>query len=268
MGKMHINKELSRIRILATALLPLVRFGLGRAVSIQEAIEALKLAFIEAAAREFEGNGEKINVSRLSAATGLRRREVKRLFFDERPKENQAGTITKIVGLWAAARQFTTETGRPRTLDIEREFPRLVRQVSSDLNPGTVLFELERLGLVARTQFGLKLKKPGIIRTSEELMTYELIADDLSDLFGAISGNIGADKEDKPNPHAKTFFDNIEEQSVPKIKAWLRKENKRIHKRLRDFLSQFDLDVSGKSGRGGCRVVFGTFGKVDNREEG
>ena len=60
--------------------------------------------------------------------------------------------------------------------------------------------------------------------------------------------------------HLTTFYDNIEEESIPKIKKWLLVKGSEIHKECREYISNFDKDLNSKlKGEGGGKVTFTTF---------
>lgn len=197
----------------------------------------------------------------------LRRREVRRLYVEGATRHDEIGLLIKILGVWTTSIQFTTKSGRPRTLESFTEFCDLVATVSSDIPPRTVLAECLRLNLVKETGFGYKLIRSGLVTSTPSDLAYKLMADDVNDLIVTIEQNLDSSAGASPNPHAKTYFDNIERDSASKIKSWILRENKKIHKRLRDYLSQFDLDLSRKKHKkGGVRVAFGTFGRVEDLE--
>lgn len=258
------------IKALRAMLKPVMRFCIRYSISIQDVIESVKLTLIEAAREDLEHKNQEVNVSRLSASTGMHRREVMRIYREEESIEEPQGLIPRIIGQWQQDRRFTTKAGRARVLTVDgpdSEFKRLVRTVSNDLNPGTVLFELERIGAVERTREGLKLTTRAYIPRGNLTEGMALLGQDVADLIEAASGNI-LSTDEAPNLHATTHYDNIGEHSVEEIREWLNREGSAFHQRARNFLSQFDLDItpSRHSGDGGVRVVIGTFGRIDEQQ--
>lgn len=249
-------------------LRPVARFCLRRSLRIQDALETLKEVFVENAVEEMQRNNEKVNVSRLSAMTGLHRRDVMRLFnTEEETREEKAGNLmTRVVGQWMNDPEFLGSRNRPRILTLEGEssqFRRLVSKVSRDLNPGTVLFELERVGSVERTPRGVKLLLHHYVPLENAVEGFELLAKDSEDLIDAVDQNIFSGLKE-PNLHGRTEFDSIRPEAIPYIREWLLTEGSAFHKRVGQFLAQFDTDFHpGDDGvRGGATVSLGTFSMI------
>ena len=145
----------------------------------------------------------------------------------------------------------------------ESEFARLVHTISSDLNPYTVLFELERVGAVERTRGGVKLARRIFVPAGDVAGGLGLLADDAADLFAALDENIFTPAE-VPNLHIKTQYDNIPVEALPEVRAWLFREGSAFHQRARTFFGNLDRDTSRRpvSGSGRLRVALGSFSRV------
>src|SRR5262245_55326608 len=107
MGETHISEASKKLAVLVPLFRPLADLCIKHSFFIQDVFEALKIAFIQAAQDELRSKSEKINVSRLSITTGLRRREVNRLFLEKSPKSDELDLVTKVIGLWTSGREFT-----------------------------------------------------------------------------------------------------------------------------------------------------------------
>lgn len=138
-------------------LRPLVRLLLSESVSYQQATELLKQVYVESAAHELTHHGHRPSTSRLSLLTGIRRKEVKRiregpLGDDEVPEAVSLGA--QLVARWTGDSPFVDEGGRPLPLVLTADagspsFHELVRSVTTDIHPRSVLDEWLRLGLVS-----------------------------------------------------------------------------------------------------------------------
>ena len=84
-------------------------------------MESAKVVFIELAALEIRNRGSEPNVSKLSVMTGLRRREVMRIWRDADEKTSSFGYISRVIGLWQQGKRFTTKAGKPRLLISRRK---------------------------------------------------------------------------------------------------------------------------------------------------
>ena len=245
----------------ALVLSPAVRHLVRRGLKVQEIEEALKIALIEVIESELVSVGEKVNISRLSIATGLHRRDVMRLWRDEAPRDSAANLLTKIVGEWQRNRKILSIEGP------ESEFAELVSSVSKDLNPYTVLFELERAGLIEKTSKGAKLTKPSYQPSKQNIeASLQMLNRDATDLYDAVDENIYKDEEIK-NLHINTEFDNVPADQLPKIKKELLKRGAAFQSEIKKYLEQFDRDVNPSvTGEGRSRVSVGVFSVTNTKK--
>lgn len=246
-------------------LRPIVRFCVRRSHSIQDFLEAAKAAFVHVAAEELERCEEKVNVSRISVLTGLYRKDVTRIYKDQEVGHAEPQSVLgRVIGQWRHDKSFTNKTGSPRVLTYKgenSEFRRLVQTVSKNINPGTVLFELERMGSVERTPNGVKLVRqmPGF--GSDPRKGFELLSQDIQTLVDAVHDNLIA-KSRPSNLHIRTEYDNISRKALPEIRRWLIDEGKIFHRRAREYLAKFDKDVNPELDEtvpGGGKVVVNAF---------
>ena len=189
--------------------MPFAGLCVRRGVKIQDAIEALKAAYVKASQSELEKSGSSVNASKLSVMTGLQRRDIARLTSGESDQRGERSLLAKVIGQWRYDRRFSAKQ-QPKALAFEgerSEFMRLVASVSRDLNPYTVLFELERLGAVRRCEGKLVLAVESYEPAGDAEEGLRLLAEDVGDLTGAVEENIFA-REEVPNLHIKTEYDN------------------------------------------------------------
>ena len=268
---MPISQRQIFLKALEGLLRPLARFCLRRSLKLQEFTETAKAVFLEIAAEEIKREGAAVSTSRLSVITGLHRRDVMRLF---RNQESKLGTdtsiVARVIGQWQQDSRFSTRNGKARALQIEgrnSEFMELVRSVSKDLNPYTVLFELERIGAVKRSENTLTLESSVYVPSGDIKEGLLLLARDSADLISAVDENIFKPDE-LPNLHIKTEYDNICPEFIPEIRRWFLEHGQTFHEEARKFLSKFDKDLNPKlSGKaGGIRAAVGTFSLVDRSE--
>ena len=250
---------------LELVLRPLARLFLRKGLAFQEFSEIAKRAFVHAAKEEFEKDGVKVNPSRIMAATGLHRAEVNRLLEPSPHDEDAAlGLIGKLVGHWEQDPQYSTRRG-PRRLTVsgaKGSFEALVRAVNTHVTPGTILFQLERLGMVAIKHDYVHLIRPVEQLRSDPQKLFGLCARDLSTLLQITEQNVTS-SDATPLLHLRTEYDNIYADKIPHIRAWLLREGSRFHKKIRDFVSEFDADVNPDPARlsqAGRSVVLGSFG--------
>lgn len=246
-------------------LQPLAKMCIRQSISIQELIELAKAAFIAAAADEIERNNQKVNVSRLSVMTGLHRRDVMRIYREGDQSKALPGLASRVLAQWEQDERFHTKAGKPRVLSADgdqSEFAQLVAAVSTDVNFATVLFELERLGLVERAARGIKFIGKAQITSQDPAESFTLLARDAEDLLMSVDENVFSPRDEK-NLHARTEYDNVAPEHLEEIRRWLLIEGAEFHRRARNFLSKYDRDVNPRlKTQGRARVVVGTFSRA------
>lgn len=271
-----MNRE--NVHILLVSLLrPIARFCLRYGLQIQDLHEACKRAIVLEAQSQVAREAGTANISRLSAATGIHRRDVTRLTAEPDAQQEPQGLTTRIIGQWQHDRRFSTPAGRPRPLTVGvdgSEFHALVAAVSKDLHAGTIFKELERLGLVESRGDTVRLLSGVFVPRADTVASYRMLARDASSLFSAVEANI----HDEPDPahlHGTTSFDNLRQSALPEIRAWLLAEGSKFHRRVREHLSSFDLDLSPPSAKesrtgkihGGGKVVCTTVSFTSGGED-
>lgn len=245
----------------------LAKFCLRHAFKVSQIESLLRQTLLEVAQEEMGANGQKVNQSRLSIVSGLSRREVaKSLESVETAQLFQETLITKVVGLWQSEKRFLDKKGEPRILTYgsgESEFNTLVARVSTDINPATVLFELERIGAVERQSDGLRLVTEIYRPKGDPEIGFRVLGKDVSDLITTVEENI-FEKKEIGNLHLRTEYDRVRIDARTQIEHFLLKEGNALHAKARDFISQFDQDTNPDPDFKGTtvRVVLGSYGKV------
>lgn len=253
-------------KALLWVLRPAVSFCLRHSLRLQDLIECAKAAFVEAGRAELESAGQKANVSRLAAMSGVHRRDVQRILKLGPADGYEKDLITKVMGAWQTKAAFTAANGKPRVLTLsgdDSEFPRLVREVSADLNPGTVLFELARVGAVEVGPRGAKLVVESYVPKGDPEAGFKIYAADSSDLCLAVEENV-LTEQDLPQFQARTAYDKIRLDEVDGLKKWFLKEGHEFHARVREKLGAADQDINpDPKWKGGyAKVSFGSYSFV------
>ncbi len=259
------------IRCLQIILRPLVKFCLKHSIKLQDLVEVCKVVLLQLAEEQLDSSKEPVSASRLAVMTGVHRRDVKRLQDTSDSKKITLDIATKVIGQWSNHPDFVTKKKQPKIITYEgadSEFSDLVHSVSRDLNPYTILFELERIGAVKKTEKGLKLTAEMYMpKGFEEGMV--ILGDDIEDLIESVNENITS-SYDIPHLHIRTRYDNIHPDGIPEIKRWFIEEGSIFHERAREFLSQFDRDVNQNLSKEGASVsaCLSAFSRVICKNQG
>jgi len=148
------------IRALAQALVPLAKLCMKSGMGAGELQIAVKIACISVAA-ESAKLGNRLNHSRIAAATGLTRKEVRTLFGLGKAgrvvggKEVAKQRTTRVLHGWSTDSEFLDRRGNPVPLVVRGPgltFHALVRRYAGDVTPISVLNELVRTGAVSHLE--------------------------------------------------------------------------------------------------------------------
>lgn len=256
-------KSFTSADFLRLLLRPIVRLCLKRSIRFQEFGEIARLVYVECAEQELQRDGHEVNVSRISIATGLQRRDVTRLWNVEPEVKEHTALLHKVLGQWKGDKRFSERSERPRPLTfkgVESEFAQLVNAVSQDLNVYTILFELERLSLVEKKGERLFLIGDTVVPQKDLKRGSELLSNDIQDLITAVDENLFGHPEIL-NHHVKTHYDNISIEALPRIRQWLLDKGELFHRAARKFISRYDIDINPtiNDKKGGGRVALGSF---------
>lgn len=243
-----------------------------RGLKLQDLLAFAKRSFVRAALEELESRGETVSTSRLSVMTGITRKELSSMMSSVQNTTPPSDPLfTKVIGRWRDSERYRGADNILRPLAYEgvgSEFGELVSEVSTDLNPYTILFELERLGAVTKKDGHAYLNWEVFNPRGDLGASLELVASDVADLLGAVEENVYANPE-IPNLHIKTYYDNISVESLPQIREWLLRQGSQFHSRMRAYLSKLDKDTNPQlySKAGGARVAVGTFSIVQDASQ-
>jgi hypothetical protein len=243
-----------------------VGFFLRHGIKLKELNECLKRAYVENALTELQEGGHKTTTSRIAIITGVHRKDIERILKNTSPQPTRGELLTKVIGMWQSDSRFSTKDHRPRLLRGERgteDFYELVRAVARELNPATVLFELERQGIVERTDFGIKLLRTAYSPPADLEHVAGLLGKDYDDITSAVSENLAA-ADIVPNLHARTEFDKVRPTDLPELRRWLIQEGHALHERVRTKLAALDQDTNPDPKFTGkmVKVMLGTFSRI------
>ncbi len=235
-----------RLELFRRAIKPLLRACLRGHHTLQSIIDLIKMVFVEVAVEELKKSTTKINTSRISVLTGVHRKDVSKIFREGVTKLKQNPPLLfRIVGQWEQDRRFCRKSGQPRVLTWEgeeSEFAGLVRSVTDDVRAGTVLFELERSGVVEKTSRGLRLLRvtaPSLGNASER---WDFLGRNIESLIEAAIEN-GLDRQPASNLHTRTEYDRLSVSHLPAIREWVYKAGKAFHRKVRAYLAKHDADI-------------------------
>ena len=199
----------ARQRILAACfkfMRPIARMLLANGVGYREFEEVCRRAFVRTASDEFGVRGRETNSSRISAMTGIPRKEIQRLkrnaFAESDVATNLLSPLADLLQIWATASDYVDDAGYPRTLGLggtdKCSFEKLVKLCMGDIPPGAVKAELIRLGVVEYSpENRLVLKRRTLIPSEVDVRLESAILYSLHGLAKTVAYNTNPIGEDR-----------------------------------------------------------------------
>ena len=210
-------------------LRPLVRALIAKGVTAPALYGVLKQVYVEVAREAFALDGKPPTDSRVSVLTGVHRKDVRT--FRERPPESD-GTLerkvtvmTTVIGRWLADPDYAGPDGAPRSLPRQAEtgpsFDALVRSVSTDVRPRTILDELARQGIVAvdEDRDTVTPRVEAVLARGPEDERFHFLARNVGDHLAAATENVLTEDGPAPFLERAVFYNNLRGSSVDEIEA-------------------------------------------------
>src|SRR5262245_56781098 len=254
---------------LGLLLAPLARLCLARGLNFASAVELLKHAYIGAAREAHAGRHGPRDIARVSAATGISRREVTRISNElVAPSVVRGSPATKVFTRWASSAKLRDRQGRPRPLRRHGRAPSfdaLSHSVTRDIHPTVILDELCRLGLTRHDpDTGLvHLLRDAFAPHEDQGRALSFLGSNVGDHLAAAVDNVLADAAQ--HLEQAIFADELSDQSladvrsmvgaqwrsllaelVPKLEALIeadRSAGRPAHQRVRIGLYSFHADM-------------------------
>jgi Family of unknown function (DUF6502) len=203
-------------------LLPLARLAVARGVHFGVIEERLKQAFVQAAREANPGSQPHRQVSRVSATTGINRREVTRLIHGQLQQARPRRPVAAEIYLhWQIDPDYRDPKGQPATLPrqgAKPSFETLAREITSDVHPRSLLDDMVRLGYCRLVDDGARV---AFVRDAA------VPATDLPRLIRVLGDNVGAHfmaavenalRDDKPFFERALVAHEVPESAVPEVK--------------------------------------------------
>ena len=226
------------------SLIPVARFCLRHSLKLQDVHQAMKEVLVGEAVKALKEEGIEASASKVALITGVHRKDVASIQNEDTTDGLHADILTKVLGQWQVDREFS-RAGIPRELSCvgkDSQFVELVRKVSKEMNPYSILFELERAGLVKKEDSFVIAQAKEFVPVGNAEKIFSMYEEDGTDLLAAVEAN-AIDKDEK-HFHLRTAFDNIPLKNLAEIRSWIFTEGEKFHKRAREKLSRYDRDTA------------------------
>lgn len=252
---------------IARLLSPLARLVVARGLPFAVLDEMLRRAIVAEAHAAHPGLPEHRRASRVSAATGLNRREVNRLLDLQATAPKSASPprspAAMVFAHWRASDAYRTKAGTPRVLPrtgSAPSFESLAQEVTRDVHPRALLEELLRLNLathdVERDTVALS-RQAFVPRGDADRMAQWMGANVGDHLAAAVANLLGRDPAHFEQAIAA---DGLSADSVHAVRPLLQAHWQRLTEELVPLLERLIAEDAARGAPTPHRVRFGLYG--------
>ncbi|MGB5541609.1 MAG: DUF6502 family protein [Gammaproteobacteria bacterium] len=235
---------------------PLVRIMLRNGVAYGTLAELIRKAYVDVAFRDFAPPGKKQTVSRVSALTGLTRKEVSRLqdsgVADVMLEQARYNRAIRVISGWRNDSHYHDASGSPAVLPLEGNgatFTSLVRDYSGDIPTMAMLSMLQESGSVSLSRQMVRLVRNAYVPGRDAAGKIEILGVDVCELVSTIDHNLVAAPDDL-RFQRKVAYDNVDPASVAKLRKLSFKKAQALLEQLdRQFAAHELEDGSGRQGK-------------------
>ena len=197
---------------------PLAQLCIAKGIRIRTVEERLRAAFVRAAREAHPAQSSTRLTSRISATTGLTRREVGRLESQpDRARESRRSPITELFTRWLSDPALRCPDDNPLKLPRQGpapSFESLAQSVTRDVHPRTLLDELCRLQLAAHDSASdsVQLLRDAFVPRGDWARMLAFLGDNVGDHFRAAVANVLLDG--KQQIEQAIFADELSTESL------------------------------------------------------
>jgi hypothetical protein len=248
-------------------LAPLAQLAIARGVPFSVLDEMLRGVVVATAHAAHPALPEHRRVSRVSAATGLNRREVGRLLERQLAARPQAdpprSPAAMVFAHWRSSAVYRTRAGKPRVLPRTGpapSFESLAQEVTRDVHPRALLEELLRLELVTHDaqRDTVTLARPDYVPRGDAQRMLQWLAANVGDhLAGSVANVLTAEPR---YPDQAVAADGLSAESVARVRPLLHSHWRRLTEELVPLLERLVEQDSAIGADPRYRVRFGVYG--------
>lgn len=265
------------IRAITNVMRPLVKFLIGRGITLPMFTEILKHVYVEVAAKDYKLAPDKdVTDSRITLLTKVHRKDVRRIRTDQAgfnvPQDGvelqakKASLGAQIVSKWLADNRYTDESGEPISLHIHKSkaggaesFEGLVESINNDIRPRVALDNMLLQKMIIEGQEGIvTLNKSAFIpeENFEELLGH--FDRNLHDHMAAAVHNIAQDKAGKKFMERSVYYKQLTQSSIEKLEELI--EEQGMESLISINKAAYDMaEEDGHAGNNDQRMTFGIY---------
>jgi hypothetical protein len=260
-------------RALLRLLKPLVRVLLRNGIAYGSFAELAKKTYVDVAFEDFAPTGRKQTISRVSALTGLTRKETKRLHEMERgdadASQQRYNRAIRVISGWLNDAEFHDHSGHPAPLPVEGErgsFAALVKKYSGDMTTQSMLAVLSTASSVARDGDSVRLVRHAYVPGNDPADKLHILGTDTAELIATIDHNLVSEK-DRLRFQRKVSNHRVREDALPEFQALAANRGQALLEELDAWLTRHEVAGDAADGERAHYVSLGIYYYHNARDE-
>jgi Family of unknown function (DUF6502) len=216
------EEQRALLAALAQVMQPLASLCIAKGLTIQAVEESMRSAFVQAACEAYAHQPAARLTSRISATTGLTRREVARLqAAKQAASAPRRSPVTELYTRWLSDPALRGDVTQPQWLPRQGpapSFEALAQSVTRDVHPRTLLEELCRLRLAELdiTTDLVRLTSDAFVPRGDWTRMTAFLGDNVGDHLRAAAANVLSDG--KQHIEQAIFADELSAESLAKAR--------------------------------------------------
>jgi hypothetical protein len=250
---------------------PLARLLVARRLNFGLLAELMKIALVRAAIDDLVAQSARPTDSRISIATGVHRKDIKRLKGASEPLQTpkELSITSQVVAKWLGTNGLIDPKGNPvpiarkKQTDEQIDFEDLVRSISKDIRPRAVLDELLDRGVISVINDETLVLHPSRLTSNQD-------DDALSEYFGmnihdhlAVTVNNLLDPE-QPQLERCVHYQGLSKSAVEDLAKFAEAQ---VMAALIAFNMKCQETISDKNNHGSYRINFGAYVHHENQTQ-
>lgn len=262
-----MTEKIQQILSLAvlSILRPLVRILLRNGIAYGSFAELAKKVYVDVAFQEFAPSTKKQTISRVSALTGLTRKEAKRLHelehTDSGRSEQRYNRAVRVISGWVNDKEFHDPHGQPETLPIEGDrasFSALVKNYSGDVPTQSMLSVLAAASAIERLDDRVRLIRRAYVPGKDPADKLNILGTDTAELIATIDHNLVSDRNDLRFQRKVSNY-RVRADAMAEFKALSEGKAQELLEQFDAWLSEHEIDAEAKEAEQGHYVSVGIY---------
>ncbi len=256
-----------------TLLRPLVRILLRNGIAYGSFAELAKKTYVDVAFEEFAPDKKKQTISRVSALTGLTRKEAKRLHelqqSDTGENEQRYNRAVRVISGWVNDPEFQDVQGRPAVLPVDGDsgsFSTLVKKYSGDVTTRSMLAVLNSASSIEKDGNQVRLVQHAYVPGNDATEKLRILGSDAAELIATIDHNLVSD-EPALRYQRKVSNPRVDPDALPAFRKLSAKKSQALLEALDTWLTAHEVDAADPDSPAGRYVSLGIYYYEKSRSE-